>query len=176
MAQTAASTAPLWQRGVSYEVGLQELYSTHANFFHGIDAGAGYRFSPKFRLGAGIEYSFTRYHNDNAWDLYNLRFLPIYIDEQISLRQKGNFRPYARLRQGITPTTYLKQELETGRAIYRVTEAGLYLSGCVGATQLISPKMGVFAESGMKGFQMSFNNLDVNPHGFYLRAGLQLVR
>lgn len=175
-AQTVHNTLPLWQRGVSYEVALQELYSTHANFFHGVDAGAGYRFSPKFKLGVGVEYSFNHFHDDNAWRLYKLRFLPIYIDQQISLRQKGNLRPYARLRQGITPTTYIKEETETGRHPYRVIEAGLYLSGCFGATYLLSPRMGIFTESGLKGFQMSFNNLDVNPHGYYLRVGLQLAR
>jgi hypothetical protein len=64
----------LWQRGISYEIGFQEMYSTHDNFFHGVDVGVGYRFSPKFRLGGGVEYSFNNYHLDNDWVLTNLRF------------------------------------------------------------------------------------------------------
>jgi hypothetical protein len=165
----------LWQRGISYEIGFQEMYSTHDNFFHGVDVGVGYRFSPKFRLGGGVEYSFNNYHLDNDWVLTNLRFLPIYLDQQISLRKKGNFRPYARLRQGITPTTYLKKDIGSLSEPVRISESGLYLFGGLGFTYRVTPRIGIFGEAGLKGFQMSFNSLEVNPHGATFRMGLQFV-
>jgi hypothetical protein len=176
VAQASAPADSLWKRGVSYEIGFQEMYSTHSNFFHGLDIGAGYRFSPKFRLGGGVEYSFNNYHDDNDWVLTNLRFVPIYIDQQISLRQKGSFRPFVRFRQGITPTSYLKKDIGVTTAPFKVREAGLYLYGSVGFTQRVSPQIGLFGEAGLKGFQMSFNSLEVNPHGATFRMGLQFAR
>lgn len=171
-AQNLATTESLWQRGVSYEVGWQEMYSTHDNFFHGFDTGVGFRFSPRFRIGVGVEFSYTHYHKDNGWKLYNLKFLPIYLYEQIDLRKKGNFRPFIRFRQGITPTTYLREDAAHLDNPYRITEAGLYLSGSLGFTQIITKHVGIIGEAGFKGFQMSFYPLEVNPHGANFRLGL----
>lgn len=148
------------------------MYSTHNNFFHGFDAEVGYRFSPRFKMGAGVEFSFTHFHETNNWNLTNLRFLPIFISEQFDLRKKGNLRPFIRLKQGITPTTYLWDDAFDPGIPHRITEAGLYLSGSFGLTQKITNHVGIIGEVGLKGFQMSFNAYDVNPHGVIFRLGL----
>ncbi len=33
LAQEPTATAPLWQPGVSYEIGWQEMYTSHSDFF-----------------------------------------------------------------------------------------------------------------------------------------------
>ncbi len=122
-------------------------------------------------MSAGVEFSFARFHNDNEWDLYNLRFVPIYVNEQIDLRKNGNFRPFVRFRQGVTLTTYLREDA-AHMVPHRITEAGLYLSGGLGFTQSITERLGVMSEVGFKGFQMSLNAFEVNPHGANFRLGL----
>jgi hypothetical protein len=155
-----------------YIVGqLQDMKSTHNTFFRGGSLIADYALSHTFLLGIGTEYSYGPFHHDNASDLTNLRFLPVFVDSRLLLRHEHKLVPFVRLSAGITFASYTNKELQTERPPYQVKESGLYLHTGIGCSYRISKFFTPFIELGLTGFHVSFNNLDVNPHGLVLSMG-----
>ena len=56
---------------------------------------------------------------------------------------------------------------------YKVSEQGLYVYGGFGAIFRISNHFAPIVEIGFQGFNMSFNQLAVNPHGATIQIGFQ---
>jgi len=153
-------------------IGLQDLKSTHNTYFKGGSILVDYAVAPGFFLGLGAEYSYCPFHHDNASDLTDLKFVPLFIDTRMMLRKDGNLIPYWRFSTGVSFATYTNKELDTQRNPYTVNDRGLYMVAAVGCSYKISRFFTPFIEFGLKGFHMSFNNLDVNPHGMVLTVGL----
>ena len=159
------------QSGSNIRLDVADLYSTHGTHFPGVSVSYNRLFGKKWELGAGIEYSGTSFHDDNGWNLYHLRFLPVYLSEYFYMGNFDRWAPYAHLQEGISFARYDKEFEDDPGTRYPVKESGFYGYGGVGTRYALSRKSGLFAEAGMKAFHLSFNNLDVNPHGFALKLG-----
>ena len=159
---------------VNLILGIQDLKSTHNTYFKGGSLIVNYAITPVFFLGLGAEYSYCPFHHDNTSDLSNLSFMPLFIDTRMSLRKDGKLIPYWRFSTGVSFATYTNKELDTQRNPYLVKDRGLYMLTAIGCSYKISRFFTPFIEIGLKGFHMSFDNLDINPHGLVLTLGLVL--
>ena len=151
----------------------QSLYSTHSNFFHGVSLLFQKQVSPAWRTGVGLEYSYSPYHDDNGWKLYHLKFLPLLADVQYRVVNKKKGDIFLQLTPGFSFISYDKAEESSNWKPYPVHETGLYLYAGSGVHVNVAKNLQTVLGLGIKGFHMSFNNLDVNPHGLVGRAGLQ---
>ncbi len=149
------------------------LHSTHQDNFMGKDLVFSYRLNPNLLLGLGMEYTSSKFHDDNGWRIYNIRFIPIFADAKLFLPGSRLLAPFLQLSEGISFNHYNRMD-PPYTSSYFVSESGDYLYtgiGCViRINRFLKPVIGI----GFNGFKMSFNSLDVNPHGFTFRIGLHL--
>ena len=148
------------------------LYSTHHDYFTGGQLIVGYQYTPGFSFGLGTKFVYSKYHFDNTWQLHRLRFLPVFIDCRISKSRQTLFTPFLHFSQGVSFNSYLKEDNTMGTP-YKVSEQGLYVYGGFGAIFRISNHFAPIVEIGFQGFNMSFNQLAVNPHGATIQIGFQ---
>ena len=159
---------------------LHELISTHTTYFRGGTLLISYPVSPKFSLGLGAEYSYVGFHFDNGYDLTHFKLMPVFIDSRITFSNGKKFVPFFRLSPGITFDSYIKQDDKkqpptppsSSPLPYQVKDTGLYVYAGAGGTYKINNYFGLIAEAGFKGYHMTFNNLDINPHGLVFGLGL----
>lgn len=159
-----------WQ----YAADAQMLRSTHGNAFWGGSLAADYRLSKPVSIGLGMEYTYCNYHLDNGWDLYNLNFLPIYLEEKFRLPAEHKFNPYLHLEEGISFNHYDKVDPAISPNRVAVRENGLYGYSGLGLQFLQTKHSSLYVELGIKGFRITTNNLDVNPHGLTLKVGVSI--
>lgn len=160
----AQSTAAL--RG-----GIEMLHSTHGTNFPGLSVAYDKELGEKWEVGAGIEYSHAPAHGDNGWNLYHLHFMPVYISEYYKLPAGGKWVPYIHLQEGLSFISYYKEYQDNPGPRYHIRESGFYGAAGIGTHYYFCSRSGVFAEIRMKGFHLSSNNLDVNPHGITGKLG-----
>ena len=151
-------------------VEVQNLFTTHGTNFNGIGVVESYMLSPRFALGLGAEYSWCDYHFDNGWNLTNLKFLPVYIDSKVNLTSGKKLTPFLRLSTGVSFANYNQQYALLG-PITHISEQGFYLYSGAGISLKISKWLSTYVDLGFKGYHMSLNGLDINPHGINLRIG-----
>ena len=154
-----------------YLAEIQSLRSTHGTFFNGISGNICRRISSRILLGAGLEFASCPYHEDNRAELRRLRFLPLVADVKYQFKQTGTFTPFVQLSEGISFIRYNKQDEATGKKPYRISEKGDYAYLGVGTAINLSNHFIPILGIGLKGFHMSTNVLDVNPHGLSFRVG-----
>ena len=154
-------------------VELQNLNSTHGTNFKGADVVVSYQLSPSFSLGLGPEYSYTGYHFDNGYNLTKLKFLPVFADSKLDLSKGRTITPFLHLSTGISFANYYKEDVNALGTLYHVSESGLYAYSGFGVSCKLGNSISTFIETGFKGFHMSFNALDINPHGLTFRLGLK---
>ena len=151
---------------------FQSMRSTHNTFFNGASVSAGYHLSSRFILSLAVEYSYDHFHNDNGWNLYNVKMMPVFSDLRWQMKKRNFIRPYVQVSQGVSFINYTKESQLGAFATHHVSEAGFYVYGGVGAmvdlTNNISWQLGL----GFKAFHISTNVLEVNPHGTTLRTGI----
>lgn len=152
---------------------VQNLSSTHGTTFNGVDFVVSYPVLHSFSVGLGTEYSHTGYHFDNGWNLTNLKFVPVFIDSKLDLTKHTILTPFVHLSSGISFASYTKEDINALGKFYPVSEKGLYLYSGIGLSFRISNYFATFIDLGFKGYHMSFNALDVNPHGLTFRFGLE---
>ncbi|ANH81478.1 hypothetical protein A8C56_11235 [Niabella ginsenosidivorans] len=159
------------QTGSSFRVNIENLYSTHGNSFPGLSAAYHQGLGSKWELGAGMEYSNASTHNDNRWNLYHLYFFPFYFSEYYKCPAPGNWVPNLHLQEGLGFINYYKEFQDHPGTRYYINEHGFNGFAGIDTHYYFSVLSGVFAEAGLKGFHLSFNNLDVNPHGLTAKLG-----
>lgn len=162
------------QEALNLDAGFHILRTTHGTYFRGANVCLDYLLSEKLALGAGLEYSGLDFHNDNGWELYNLRFFPAYLEVKYNLIQLKQADFYIRPAIGLTFMKYTKLDPARSEIPFTVKEKGLYLAVSAGTILNISRRLKPLIEIGFKGFKNSVNNLDVNPHGLVLRLGFLL--
>ncbi|MCF3107454.1 hypothetical protein LL912_01550 [Niabella sp. CC-SYL272] len=159
------------QTGSALRLSAEDLYSTHGTHFPGVSISYNRFLGSKWELGAGLAYSGTSFHDDNGWNLYALRFAPVYLSEYYYIGYFNAWAPYIHLQEGISFARYDKEFQDHPGTRYPIKESGFYGYGGAGTRYTVSRRSGFFIEAGMKAFHLSFNNLDVNPHGFALKLG-----
>lgn len=149
---------------------VQVMKSTHKNFFTGANVLVSYMIRPGLAIGGGAEFSYAPKHNDNGYVLYGLKYFPVFADIRFFLWNKGLIRPFLELSPGISFVRYKKED-RPGTPRYRVRERGFYTYG--GGCFSFNFRNGTmfYIGIGFKGFHMSTNAYDVNPHGHTFRAG-----
>ena len=151
---------------------LQNLFTTHLTNFTGGNFLAGIRLSRAFWIGAGVELSHCNLHKDNGWKLTELNFRPAYLDLKFEFPANHRFIPYVETAPGISFNHYDKVPQHYPAPVDEVSEKGVYLYTGAGISYRLTKNIASSLEAGFKGYNFSFNNLDVNPHGFDLRFGL----
>jgi hypothetical protein len=81
------------------------------------------------------------------------------------------FCPFFNLSEGISFINYKIEYYPGAGKLYNVSEKGEYLFAGFGCYIRINKYFSSVISIGFKGFHMSLNNLDVNPHGLTLRIG-----
>lgn len=152
---------------------VQELHSTHSTNFKGVDLVVSYILTPVLSVGLGTEYSTCAYHFDNGWNLTNLRLLPVFFDAKLDLTRNSILTPFLHLSTGSSFANYTKEDINALGKFYPVSEQGLYLYSGIGIFFRLGNYTSTFIDLGFKGYHMSLNAMDVNPHGLTLRLGLE---
>ena len=151
---------------------VQNLFTTHLTNFTGSNFLAGLRLSRTFWIGAGAELSHCNLHKDNGWTLTDLDFRPAYLDLKFEFPANHRFVPYVETAPGISFNHYDKVPQHYIAPVNEVSEKGAYLYMGAGIHYLLTKNIASSLDAGFKGYNFSFNNLDVNPHGFNMRFGL----
>lgn len=149
----------------------EDLYSTHRNHFRGASVGFTRSFHPKWELGIGVEYSYAPSHDDNGFNLSQLNFLPITIHQYYAPFGFGSGKPYLHGSQGWSFVWYKKENAALPGLPKEIREGGIYGFLGLGLPYHFGNRNAIFAEMGLKAFHLSFNNLDVNPHGIAGKLG-----
>jgi len=176
----------IFSRRINISLGLQEMYSTHGTYFSGIDGVLNYPLSPSFFVGLGVEYTHSRFHPDNGWNLTKINFIPVFIDSKLNLAKTRKFTPFAHLSTGVTFKNYRKvwsdhpdpsyasryKDPPTG--VYNISEEGWYMYSGIGISYKISNKLSTYIDVGIKAFHMSWNPWQINPRGLTAKLGITL--
>jgi len=151
------------------------LRSTHSNLFYAPSLKVNYLFANGLEPGFGIEYATTPIHHDNGYVLYKLKFLPIYGNLKYNFKTTKKIRPYVETSLGISFNKYDIAEDPTPDIKSKVSEEGFYVYTGFGAKYSIAPKLNTFLAVGLKGYKMSTNDLDINPHGLSFMLGFTFL-
>lgn len=168
-AQTIAGNPP-----VSLLADYQLLHTTHETNFAGVSVTANKLITRNFVLGAGMEYSGAPQHDDNGYYLEHLRFVPVFADEKLFAGAKRAVSFYGHFSEGITFENYLKKNSITDGTAEHISKRGIYLYGGAGLQCRFFRLFSLYTEAGIKGYHISFNSLDVNPHGINGRVGISV--
>jgi len=150
----------------------ESLYSTHGNFFYSGSVTLSKMVSKKIELGAGIERASSPIHHDNGFVLYKLRFLPVHGNIKYHFKNFGKWHPYAESSVGISFNKYLIASDDSPEKTSAVNEKGVFLYAGAGLRYAVLKNFSLVSGIGIKGYKMSFNVEDINPHGVSYLIGL----
>ena len=154
---------------------FQTLRTTHATFFNGGDLAFGYHLFPKILMSIGAEYSYDYYHNDNDWNLYNLKMLPVFIDAKFILVRNKKISAFLQTSEGISFINFYKESIYNAFPPHHVSEVGFYAYAGGGANIRISDHVLFQLGVGIKSFHLSTYVWTVNPHGLTVRPGFVFI-
>ncbi|MBK0383024.1 hypothetical protein I5M32_08635 [Pedobacter sp. SD-b] len=153
----------------------QRLRSTHSTVFQGFNLIFTKQINLKNSLGLGLEYSNAPFHGDNGYNLYDLKFLPVFVDFRHNFLTYKILTPFFITDLGYTFIGYDREKEGFPLTKTRIKEGGIYLNGAIGLKCKILKRFYPNVSFGFKGFHNSFNNLDIDPHGLVFRTGIAIV-
>ncbi|KIO77645.1 hypothetical protein TH53_08355 [Pedobacter lusitanus] len=160
---------PLYNFSPAFEF----LRSTHSNFFNGPSLKVSRNFKGRFKPGIGIAYATTEKHHDNGFVLYKMKVLPVYANLTYEIPTKSKFEPFAETSLGISFVKYDRATDEQPLITTRVNETGFYVYGGLGLRYAATKHIAPYVTAGFKGYHMSTNDLEVNPHGVTFSVGVR---
>ncbi len=160
----------------SYHIGAEYnyLYSTHSTKFRGPTILVDKDLNKHWAVGVGVGYNTCPYHPDNGLDLKDIKLIPVFANAQYTFSRNKIFAPYAILKTGVTFMNYEKKQETSSGAYNKVKEAGLYTYLGGGTNLNINKLFQLYLNIGLVGYKMSFNDLDINPHGVAGNIGLRV--
>ncbi len=150
----------------------ESLYSTHGNFFYSQSIKASKFITKKLELGVGIEKAFSPKHHDNGFVIYRLKFVPVYTNIKYNFINGSKWCPFVESSLGVSFNKYKIARDETPTVKSKVNEVGVFIYTGVGTKYLLSKNISLVSALGFKGYKMSFNVYDINPHGVTYLVGL----
>jgi hypothetical protein len=144
---------------------FESLYSTHGNFFYSGSLTVSATISKRIEIGLGVEKAFTPVHHDNGFVLSQLQFSPLHGNVKYHFKSCGKFSPFVETSAGVSFNKYRKASDDNPSNKYLVKETGIFLYTGGGLRYAVSNKILLVSGVGLKGYKMSFNVYDVNPHG-----------
>lgn len=150
---------------------IQALHTTHRNFFRGGSITASKLLCDRLLIGIGVEYSYSPVHLDNGFRLTQVKFLPLFADARLFITNpKKRLCSFIEAAAGNSFANYDKQD-PRHKTSYWVTEEGLYVYSGGGFVFKINDNLALPFSVGFKGFHISRNQLEINPHGIDYRIG-----
>lgn len=157
----------------SVAVEYDYLYSTHKTKFQGPGINGQYRLNKRWDVGIGTAYIHCPLHNDNGLILTHLKFVPVFAFAKYHIPVKSAvWEPYGTLRIGVTFAHYDREDPSISIESKPYSERGFYTYAGVGTNIRLCKKVKLFVDGGLVGYKMSFNDLDINPHGVMGKSGL----
>ena len=161
--------------GFSVSPAFELLRSTHTNYFYAPSLKFNYRFANGLEPGLGLEYATTPVHHDNGFILHRLRFIPVYGNLKYNFNTSKKIKPYAETSVGVSFNHYNIAEDATPHLKRKVREPGFYTYAGLGARYSLAEHLDTFLAVGLKGYKMSTNDLDINPHGLSFTLGFSIL-
>lgn len=152
---------------------MQHVHTTHHGSIFGGSIVAGKFISRSAMVGLGMELSYKdkiRTYDIN-FDIHSFRPIPVFADFRVLL-SSGKVIPYIELAPGVAFIHYLKNEFSKGE--HFVWQTGFYAYAGTGLIYKISNKISASGAIGVKGYHISSNVYEVNPHGLTYRFGVVL--
>ena len=153
---------------------FESLYSTHGNFFYSGSIKVSKIVDKKTELGIGVEKVYSPIHHDNGFVLYHLHFMPVYGNMKYYFRNSGKWRPFVESSLGVSFNKYKIASDESPTVKSRVKEIGIFIYEGAGIKYSLSKNISLVTALGFKGYKMSFNVYDINPHGASYMLGVVL--
>ena len=150
----------------------ESLYSTHGNFFHSKSVTVSKMGSKKIELGVGVERASSPKHHDNGFVLYKLRFVSVHGNLKYHFKNLGKWHPFAESSVGLSFNKYKIASDDSPTKTSVVKEKGVFLYAGAGLRYAVCSNVFLVSGVGIKGYKMSFNVEDVNPHGVSYLIGL----
>ncbi len=147
------------------------MRSTHGNFFYSGSFTVSKMVNKRYEAGLGAEAAFTSIHHDNGFVLYKLKFFPLYGNVKYHFYKAGRFDLFTESSLGISFNSYDQASDDAPTIKTRVKEKGVFAYIGGGLRFPISKKINLVTGLGIKGYKMSFNSLDINPHGISAMLG-----
>lgn len=158
-------------------VQFQRLRSTHSQTIYGASIFFGRQIHSSLTAGIGCEVSYVErlYTHNKSFNIFYFRPIPIYGEVRFISQRNSRFVPYAHLATGMSSITYHLQRYDPiiGSVQHKnVYQYGFFVNVGFGllfsVTKHIAPSIGV----SFKGFHISGNPYEINPHGITLQAGV----
>ncbi|GAB3432639.1 hypothetical protein [Niabella aquatica] len=150
---------------------LDDLYSTHGDHFPGATIEISRPLSDRIDVSIATGFAYTPTHPDNGWEINNLLLIPTYLSQYIRLTRQRPVHFFVHLSQGLTILNYNKSDVP-GQPFYHIREGGFYGYAGVGVLINIKNRISGKVEAGLKSYKLSFDDLDINPHGMAMSLGL----
>ena len=151
---------------------FESLYSTHGNFFYSQSIQVLKKLNKKVEFGGGVERAYSPIHHDNGFVLYKLNFIPVYGNIKYCFMHSGRLYPFVESSVGVSFNSYKIASDDSPTEKSNVNEAGVYLYAGGGTRYLLFKNISLVSALGFKGYKMSFNVYDINPHGVTYLIGL----
>jgi hypothetical protein len=157
----------------------QRLRSSHSQTIYGGSAMLGYRVNPTLSAGIGIEVSHTDslYTHDRYRSVLNFTPIPIYAETRFDLIENSKVTTYLNLAMGMSSIDYERKRFDaTGGNMENrhVHQNGFFLKGGFGLVFNINKYISPLVNASCKGFHISSNTREINPHGVTFQVGLLL--
>lgn len=153
---------------------MEIMRSTHSNAFYGPSLRVNRLFGNHWEPGIGIEYAATPIHHDNGFILRKLKFLPVYGNLKYNFSGAKQITFFAETSLGISFNRYNIADDRTPTEAKPVREEGFYTYLGGGVKYHLAKSFDIFAGIGLKGYKMSTNDLDINPHGLSFLLGFSI--
>ncbi|WP_447642644.1 MULTISPECIES: hypothetical protein [Chitinophagaceae] len=159
-----------------YHIGAEYnyLYSTHSTKFRGPTLLADRDLNKHWAIGFGMGYNTCPYHPDNGYDLKDLKLIPVFASLQYTFNRNQLFDPYALFKTGITFMSYDQKAENANEQYERIHSKGWYTYLGGGSTVNLNHQLQLYINIGLIGYKMSFNDLDINPHGVAGNIGCRI--
>jgi hypothetical protein len=153
------------------------LRSTHSQTIYGASVMVGYRITPSFSAGIGCEVSRTDslLTHDRYTTVLKFTPTPIYAEARFNLIQNSFVTPYLNLAMGMSSITYERKRFDKSGASIEdknVHQRGFFFKGGAGLLFHISNTVSPSINASFKGFHVSGNPYEVNPHGVVIQVGV----
>ncbi|PZP43681.1 MAG: hypothetical protein DI598_15515 [Pseudopedobacter saltans] len=160
----------------SFHIGAEYnyLYSTHSTKFRGPSVYLDKELNKHWAIGLGAGYNTCAYHPDNGYDLKDLKLVPIFASLTYTFSHNRLLDPYALFKTGVSIMSYDQKEENDNNPYQKIHSTGWYTYLGGGSAINISKSLQAYLNIGLIGYKMSFNDLDINPHGVAGNIGLRV--
>ena len=169
-----AQNKAVTKQAIMFSTLFENMKSTHGNVFSSGSFVVSKMLNKKFEAGFGIETAFTSKHHDNGFVLYKLRFIPLFGNVKYHFNKAGKFDFFTESAIGLSFNRYHRARDESPNIKTRVREKGVFAYIGGGLRYPISKQINLVTGIGIKGYKMSFNVLDINPHGISGMIGFNI--